>query len=124
MTEAIRRLGELFGKDLPKNDNPMVDGDHPEEDTSLLLDDGGHQKYQTFIGIMNWIVCIGIMDVAFATSSILRFTALLRNGYLNRVLRVFGYLNKYKNLRIVIDSKYRICVGGKDILKLDFRTMF
>ena len=33
LTEAIRRLEDLFGKSLPKKDTPMVDGDHPEEDT-------------------------------------------------------------------------------------------
>ena len=33
LTEAIRRLEDIFGKSLPKKDTPMVDGDHPEEDT-------------------------------------------------------------------------------------------
>ena len=56
LTEAVYRLEELFGKALPNKDTTAVDGNHPEEDTSLLLDDGVHQKYQTFIGIMNWIV--------------------------------------------------------------------
>ena len=33
LTEAIRRWEDLFGKSFPKKDTPMVDGDHPEEDT-------------------------------------------------------------------------------------------
>ena len=102
----------------------MVDVDHPEEDTSVLLDDESNQKYQTLIGMMNCIVCIGIMDVTFATASLSRFTAYPRKGHLDRVLMVFGYLKKYKNRRIVIDLKNPIYVGGKDALKLDFRTMF
>ena len=39
-------------------------------------------------------------------------------------MRVFGYLTKYKNRRIVIDSRDPICVGGKDGLNLDFLNMF
>ena len=96
-SDAIRRLEHLLGKPLPKKDTPMVDGDHPKEDTSELLDDKGHQHYQMVIGMLNWIVCIGRMDVAFATSSLSRFTACPRKGHLDRAYRVFGYLKKYKN---------------------------
>ena len=67
----------------------MVDGDHPEEDTSVLLDDEVHKKYQMLIGMLNWIVCIGGTDVAFETASFLCFMAFPRKGNLDRVLRVF-----------------------------------
>ena len=98
----------------------MVYGNHLEEDTSILLDDEVHQKCQMLIGMLNWIVCIGRMDVVFATASLLRFTDCPRKGRVDRVLRVFGYLKKYNNRRIVIDSKYLIRVGGKDAFNLDF----
>ena len=124
LTEAVRRLEHLLGKPLPKKDTPMVDGDHPEEDTSELLDDKGHQRYQMVIGMLNWIVCIGRMDVGFATSSLSRFTACPRKGHMERALRVFGYLKKYKNRRIVIDSKDPIRVGGKDALNVDYTELF
>ena len=68
----------------------MVDGDHPEEDASEILDDAGHQRYQMLIGMLNWIACIGRMDVAFATTSLSRFTACPRQGHMDRVLRIFG----------------------------------
>ena len=70
---------------MPKKDTPMVDGDHPEEDTLELLDDKGHQRYQMLIGMLNWIVCIGRMDVAFATSSLSRFTACPCKRHMERV---------------------------------------
>ena len=75
MTEYFRRLEDIFGKPLPKKDTPMIDVDHPEEDTSEPLDDKGHQKYHMLIGMLNWIVCIGRVDVAFATASLSCFTA-------------------------------------------------
>ena len=124
LTEAVRRLEALLGKPLPKKDTPMVDGDHPEEDESELLDDKGHQQYQMLIGMLNWIVCIGRMDVAFATSSLSRFTACPRKGHMDRAFRVFGYLKKYKNRRVVIDSRDPILVGGKDALNMDFTELF
>ena len=41
LTDAVLRLEELFGKALPDKYTPMVDGYHPEEDTSVLLDNEG-----------------------------------------------------------------------------------
>ena len=124
LTEAVRRLEELLGKPLPKKDTPMVDGDHPEEDTSEPLDDKGHQQYQMLIGMLNWIVCIGRMDVAYATASLSRFTACPRKGHMDRAYRVFGYLKKYRNRRVVVDSRDPIRVGGKDALNIDFVELF
>ena len=124
LTEAVFRLEDLFAKALTNKDTPMVDGDHPEEDTSVLLDDEVYRKYQMLIGVLNWIVCICRMNVAFATALLLLFVDCPRKGHLDLVLRVFGYLKKYNNRRILIDSKYPIRVGGKDPLNLDFRIMF
>ena len=102
----------------------MVECGNPIEDTSELLNDKGRQYYQMLIGILNWVVCIGRVDVALATTSLSRFTACPRKGHFDRVLRVFGYLKKHKNRRIVVDSRDPIKVGGKDALNLDFMEMF
>ena len=59
----------------------MADGDHPEEDTSEPLNDDMHQKYQMLIGMLNWIACIGRMDIGFATVSLSRFTVCPRKGH-------------------------------------------
>ena len=122
--EVIRRIEAMFKKLLPKKDTPVTDGDHPEEDTSELLNDEDHRWYQMLIGMLNWIVCIGRLDIAFATSSLSRFTACPRKGHMDRVLRVFGYLRKYHNRRIVVDSRDPVLVGGKDSLAMDFGQLF
>ena len=124
LTEAIRRIEEFLNKKLSKRDTPMVEGDHPEEDASEVLDDEGHRTYQMLIGMLTWICCIGRMDVTFAAASLSRFTACPRQGHLDRVLRVFGYLKKHKNRRIIIDSRDPILKGGKDALKKDFTEEF
>ena len=119
LVEALKRVEKMFG-DLKKYSNPMETGDHPELDDSELLDDEGHRKYQMLMGILVWLVNIGRIDVSFATSSLSRFTAAPRKGHMTRALRVFGYLKKRPNRRIVVDSRDPILRGGEDSLSVDF----
>jgi hypothetical protein len=72
------------------------------------------------IGIQVWVVTIGRIDVAHATSSLSRFTACPQKGHLERLLRVFGYLKKQPNWQIVVDSQDPIYKGGEDSLSQDF----
>jgi hypothetical protein len=83
----------MFGS-VKKYSSLSETGDHPEMDTSKLLDDEGHKKYQLLIGILVWVVTIGRIDTAHATSSLSRFKACPREGYLYRLFRVLGYLKK------------------------------
>jgi len=69
--------------------------------------------------MLNWIVCLGRMDVAFAVTSLSRFSACPRKGHLSRLMRIFGYLKKFKNRRIVVDSNDLIVIGGKDALNIN-----
>ena len=89
--------------DYKHDDNtPLPPGDHPEEDDSELLDDAGHHLYQRMVGILQWIVLIGRYDICFATSSMSRFGSAPKQGHLDRVRRIFGYLraNPHKAIRI------------------------
>ena len=52
----------------------MVHGDHPETDDSEVLHDDDHRKFQMLIGILNWVVTVGRLDVAYATMSLSRFS--------------------------------------------------
>ena len=62
--------------------------------------------------MLNWIVGIGWFDIAHATSSLARFATCPRKEHLDSSLRVFGYLKKYPNKRIVLDSWDPIVTGG------------
>jgi hypothetical protein len=83
---------------------PMAAKDHPEEDCSPLLDSYHHREYQALIGMLQWVTTISIADVCYATSSLSQFSTAPREGHLSRVLRVWGYLKKYPNRAIRIDS--------------------
>jgi hypothetical protein len=67
-----------------------------------------------------WVVTIGRIDAAHATSSLSRFTACPRQGHLERLFRVFGYLKKRPNRRIVVDYREPIYEGGQDALDMDY----
>ena len=122
ITEAINRVEKMCGI-LPKFSTPMVAGDHPEEDSSALLDDEEHTKYHSFIGLLTWSVVIGRFDVAFATASLSRFSSCPRKGHLTRVLRVFGYLKGKPNLRLICDSRDPIFQDEGGALDIDYTEL-
>ena len=88
MIETIRWLEDLFSESLLKKDTLVVDSDHLEEDTLIILDDKGHQQYQILIGMLNWIARIGRMGVTFAIASQSRFAACPRKEHRDRALRI------------------------------------
>jgi hypothetical protein len=119
--EAIARIESMFGI-LAKSTVPMVHGDHPETDDSEVLCDDDHRKFQMLIGILNWVVTIGRLDVAYSTMSLSRFSACPRKGHLERALKVFGYLKKRPNRRICVDSRDPMLLGFEKELEQDFRS--
>eukprot|EP00957_Ditylum_brightwellii_P102289 7797719-Ditylum_brightwellii.AAC.2 len=61
--EAVSCVEQTFGC-LIKHDTPMVAGDHPELDDSRVLNNRDNQQYQMLIGMLNWIVTLGRLDIA------------------------------------------------------------
>lgn len=104
--ECIRRLEhdcDIDGKLYPKK-VPLPEGCHPELDESPLLDEAGTRKYQMLIGMAQWACTIGRLDLSFAVSSLSRFSANPRQGHLELAIHLFGYLKKFPNRRIVLNS--------------------
>ena len=97
---------------LSKYDTLMIQGDYPELDDLVLLDDEDYTKYLMLIGMLNWIVTIGWIDIAFAVTSLSRFVVSPRHGHLLCVLHVFRYLKKKFNKRIVVDSREPIIANN------------
>jgi hypothetical protein len=42
--------------------NPMAEKDHPELDTSELLDSTGIKQYQSLFGGLQWFIMLGLFD--------------------------------------------------------------
>ena len=71
ITKVIKNYKRLFGEVPPKKaSSPLEHGDHPELDTSPLLN-----IYQSLIGSLQLAIQIGRFDVGTATMTMSRFRA-------------------------------------------------
>jgi len=87
----------IFGQMPRKAQSPLVKNDHPELDTSELLDMEEIKIYQSLIGALQWVIQIGRWDVTTAVMTLSRFRAMPRKGHLERAKRIHGYLLKFKH---------------------------
>ena len=99
----VANYERIFGE-APKQvvTSPLEKGDHPELDTSDLLGDDGIRNYQSLIGALQWAVSIGRFDVATAVMTMSGYRVAPRQGHLDRVKRICGYLSKMRNAVIRI----------------------
>jgi hypothetical protein len=88
----------MFGS-RPKTNvsSPIEKNDHPELDTSPLLDADGIKQYQSLIGILQWSITLGRFDIATAVMTMSGYRVAPRQGHLDRLKRICGYLLKMKH---------------------------
>ena len=102
----INRMKTSFKRLFPgkqpntKYHSPLEVGDHPELDTSPFLDEKWTQIYQSMIGATQWAVSIGHFDINVAVMSLSIFRAMPREGHLERLKRMYGYLCKFQHFKI------------------------
>ena len=84
----------LFGELPQEQHSPLAKEDHPELDDSPLLGPDGVQKYQSLMGAVQWMVTLCRFDIAQAVMSLGRFRAAPREGHLERLKRLVGYIRK------------------------------
>ena len=102
--EVIRKFESKYG-DIRKENVPHSPSDHPEMDDSPRLNDEGKNKYQSIIGICQWISTAGRMDITFSVSSLSRFSSAPREQHLIKAIKILGYLKKYPKKGYVIDPR-------------------
>ena len=101
--KLIANYEREFGQSPKQNvTSPVEKNDHPELDTSELLEKSGIELYQSLIGSLQWVVSIGRFDVHTAVMTLSGFRAAPRAGHLERVKRIYGYLSKMRHASIRI----------------------
>ena len=85
---------------------PLQGGYKPELDSTCELKADGLQWYQELIGSLRWAVEIGRVDILLETSLMSTYLAMPREGHLEQVLHIFGYLKSHKKMRILFDPAY------------------
>ena len=76
----------------------------PELDVSPELNatDGAYY-HQSLIGILRWMVELGRVDITLEVSMMSSHLALPREGHLEQVFHIFGYLKAHPNTELVFD---------------------
>ena len=57
--------------------------------------------YTSLIGVLGWIVDLGIFDIFLEVSMMSSHMAMPRQGHLGQVLSIFGYIKKYHNTEMI-----------------------
>ena len=78
IVKILENFKRLFGCDPKKYKSPLEGGDHPELDTSSLLEGDKIRIYQSLIGALQWVIQIGRFDIATAVMTLSRFRASTR----------------------------------------------
>jgi hypothetical protein len=86
---------QIIGSKPATRTVPLPDKSQPEMDSTVELDRNGRAKYQSLIGILQWIVTLGRFDIACAVMTMSRFRTAPRKGHLLLLGNVFGYLQNY-----------------------------
>ena len=82
----------LFNEDPPKGyKTPLNKNDHPELDTSKILEGDMTAKYLTMVGNLQWLVTLGRFDLYSQVAMMSRFRASPRQGHMDRLKRVYSY---------------------------------
>ena len=86
-----------------KAETPLMTSYKPELDVSTELTPRDSAYYQSLIGILQWIVELGRINICVEVLMMSSHLAMPRNGHLDQVLHIFAYLHKYHNTELVYD---------------------
>ena len=93
-----------INKSLPKQTPaPFTSNYRPEIDVSPALNAFDSSYFQSLIGILRWIVELGRIDITCEVSMMASMMALPREGHLDQLFHIFGYLKNKHNAELVLD---------------------
>ena len=104
-TNMVEKLETMFERSFRSYKAPMDPEYHPENDTSAFLGEEDHAKYRMMVGSTQWAITLGRFDIAYTISTLARYSALPRQGHMDAMIRVFGYLKKTKGAKILFDPR-------------------
>jgi hypothetical protein len=84
---------------------PMSSSYTPELDGTPELDHKDRTRFQELIGILRWGTEIGRVDILHEVSVLSQYQACPRQGHLEQVLHIFGYLKRKPKLTLYFDPR-------------------
>ena len=110
-TKYIDKLADtyrrLFNNDPPKGyKTPLDKNDHPELDTSEILEGDMDAKYLTMVGQLQWLVTLGRFDIHAQVATMSRFRTAPRQGHMDRLKRIYSYAITTKDYAIRFNQDF------------------
>ena len=91
----------LFNEDPPKGyKTPLDKNDHPELDTSEIIEGDMAAIYLTMVGQLQWLVTLGRFDIHAQVATMSRFRGSPRQGHMDRLKRIYSYAIRTKDYAI------------------------
>jgi hypothetical protein len=104
---AVESALDAKGQRLPsKCVTPMQSNYRPELDTTPELNLKGIRYFQELIGILRWAIELGRIDIAMIVSMLSSHLALPREGHLQQVDHVFGFLKARPKRTLALDPQH------------------
>ena len=95
------------GMKLPKKcGTPLPSTYRPDQDVTPELKKNGHTRYQEMVGVLRWACELGRVDILQETSLMSSYLACPREGHLQRLYNMFGYLKTMPKRKICLDPRY------------------
>ena len=92
-------------KRLPTNvKTPLSSGYRPELDMSKELNPDRLNYYQGLIGVLRWMCELGRLDILMPISLMSRYLVSAREGHLDQLFHMFGYLKCHDKSTMVFDD--------------------
>lgn len=85
---------------------PLPADYRPELEVSPELKSDGIQMYQEFIGMLRWAVELGRVDILLEVSLMSTHMAMPREGHLQMLYRMFGYLKIHPKRKLAFDFQH------------------
>jgi hypothetical protein len=102
---------------------PMTSNYRPETDVSGELKLTGIRYFQELIGILRWAVELGRIDIATEVSLLSSHLALPREGHLQQVYHIFGYL-KARPKRTLAFDPFHPNIDESRFVKCDWHDFY
>ena len=107
----IRRMlanyKNIFHEEVKKKKvySPLERGDHPELDESEFCDELNKKHYLCMVGELQWAVTLGRFDIMCAVNAMSRYRPQPRVGHMDRLKRMYQYLNTYPETSIKFNTE-------------------
>ena len=127
--EAVNKIDSILAKSslnkaLKRNArSPWPSGYEAELDASQELKDDEINIYQQFIGVLQWIVELGRVDIITEVSMLASYLASPRDGHMDAVIHLYSWLRDHHNGRLVLDPSYPD-IDQKNFVRRDWEHFY